>query len=103
MQSPKGNELRAMVTCERPSRLITRLCKHWAHKFPVRFDEQEGEIELSIGRCHLSVAESGLAVALGADSCESLKQLQAVVVAHLERMATGESLIFDWTHETQGA
>ena len=38
----------AQVTTDTPQRLITRLCKHWGHKFPVQFDDRQGQIELSI-------------------------------------------------------
>lgn len=86
----------ATVATENPSRLINRLCKHWGHKFPVRHDEREGEIELSIGHCHLGVVETGLAVSLQAESPEQLQQLQQVVTDHLQRMASGEVLSFDW-------
>ena len=87
---------KATVTTESPARLITRLCKHWGHKFPVRYDEREGEIELSIGRCHLSVVPAGLGVSLQAESPEQLQNLQQVVVDHLQRMASGEPLDFVW-------
>lgn len=84
------------VDTQNPSRLITRLCKHWGHKFPVRHDEQEGEIQLSIGQCRMKVVEGGLNVVLEAEDAEQLQRLQQVVAEHLERMATGETLVFTW-------
>lgn len=93
---PDEHVCKATVTTDNPARLITRLCKHWGHKFPVRHDEHEGEIELSIGHCHLGVVEAGLAVSLQAESPEQLQQLQQVVGDHLQRMASGEALSFDW-------
>ena len=87
---------RSHVVTDNPSRLITRLCKHWSHKFPVRHDEREGEILLSIGQCRLAVADKGLDIALEADDAEQLQRLQEVVAEHLERMAGDESLAFDW-------
>ena len=90
------HKVTATVATANPSRLINRLCKHWSHKFPVRHDEREGEIELSIGICRLRAAESGLNVSLEAESLEQLHQMQQVVAEHLQRMASGESLSFDW-------
>ncbi len=91
-----GKKAVATVATENPSRLINRLCKHWGHKFPVRHDEREGDIQLSIGDCRLRVVETGLNVSLQAEDPEQLQQLQQVVTDHLQRMATGETLSFDW-------
>lgn len=87
---------RSHVVTDNPSRLITRLCNHWSHKFPVRHDEREGEILLDIGQCRLAVTEKGLDVALEAGDAEQLQRLQEVVADHLERMASGEALTFNW-------
>lgn len=86
----------ATVATAAPSRLINRLCKHWGHRFPVRHDEQAGEISLSIGECRLRVVEAGLEVALYAADPAQLQQLQQVVADHLLRMASGEALVFAW-------
>lgn len=85
-----------LVETTNPSRLITRLCKHWGHKFPVRHDEQEGDIQLGIGQCRLRATEGDLSVALEAEDAEQLQRLQQVVADHLERMASGETLVFNW-------
>lgn len=92
---PQLKKAGAIVATDNPSRLINRLCRHWSHKFPVRHDEREGEgeIELSIGFCRLSAVEGGLNVFL---ESENLEQLQQVVADHLQRMASGETLSFDW-------
>ncbi|MBV2206270.1 MAG: DUF2218 domain-containing protein, partial [Pseudomonas sp.] len=92
----------ATVATANPSRLINRLCKHWAHKFPVRHDEQSGEITLGIGECRLRAAEAGLEVSLRAANSAQLRQLQQVVADHLLRMASGEALEFAW-HAGVGA
>ncbi|MDT3709872.1 MAG: DUF2218 domain-containing protein [Pseudomonadaceae bacterium] len=92
----------ATVATANPSRLINRLCKHWAHKFPVRHDEQGGEITLGVGECRLRAAEAGLEVSLHAADPAQLRQLQQVVADHLLRMASGEALVFAW-HAGVGA
>lgn len=86
----------AQVATANPQRLIKRLCKHWGHKFPVSFDEQQGEIQLPPGLCALKVQEGGLQVRLQAAEDEQIQRLQQVVADHLERMATGETLAFNW-------
>ncbi len=43
----------AAIHTLQPVRLMTRLCKHWGHKFPVELGEQQGSIELPLGLCHM--------------------------------------------------
>ncbi|OCX15562.1 cytochrome B [Stutzerimonas xanthomarina] len=86
----------ARITTENPQRLITRLCKHWGHKFPASYDDHQGEIELSLGHCLLEAHENGLQVRLQAAVEEQIQRLQQVVADHLERMAAGETFVFNW-------
>ncbi len=69
----------AQIATDNPQRLITRLCKHWSHKFSVICDEQQGEIELNIGHCLLKALEGGLHVRLQAAEEEQIQHLQTVV------------------------
>ena len=80
--------------------LIRRLCKHWAHKFPVTYDDLHGDIQLSYGHCLLQVGEGNLEVRLEAENAEHLERLERVVAEHLQRMALKETLAFEWQHET---
>lgn len=86
----------ADIATGNPTRLITRLCKHWGHNFPVRYDDSQGEIELSIGNCFLAAIDGGLRVRLEASDEAQLNHLQTVVAAHLDRMARDETLTYDW-------
>jgi len=86
----------ALIATDNPQRLITRLCKHWSHKFPVNYDEHQGEIQLPLGRCALKVQEAGLQVRLEAEEEGQIQRLQEVVAEHLERMASGQTLVFNW-------
>ncbi len=89
----------ALVVTDNPQRLITRLCKHWSHKFPVSFDEQQGEIELSFGHCWLKVRDGGLQVRLQAAEEEQILRLQTVVADHLQRMAAAPLPEFAWNRQ----
>jgi hypothetical protein len=89
----------SLVKTATPTRLITRLCRHWGHKFPVSFDNQRGEITLGIGRCLMAADGVGLRVDLEAESLENLSRLEGVVAAHLQRMAGSEELCFNWERQ----
>lgn len=91
------------IATQDPVRLIRRLCKHWAHKFPVTLDEQRGEIQLSYGHCLLQAGEGELQVRLQAHDAEQLPRFQQVVADHLQRMAGDETLEFAWQAEGRPA
>ncbi|SFB33770.1 DUF2218 domain-containing protein [Azotobacter beijerinckii] len=92
----------ARVATQDPARLIRRLCKHWAHKFPVSFDERQGEIQLPPGRCLLQAGDGQLEVRLQASDAEQIQRLQQVVAEHLQRMAGDETLDFAWSDGEPG-
>ncbi len=86
----------ARIATQDPSRLIRRLCKHWAHKFPVSFDERQGEIQLPLGCCLLRAEDNQLKVCLKASDLAQVQRFRQVVVEHLQRMAGDETLDFAW-------
>lgn len=85
----------ALIQTPQPMRLITRLCKHWSHKFEVTLTEQSGEITLPMGICRLLGSEAELRVELQGDA-ESMPRFQEVVADHLQRMDAGNPLIIEW-------
>ena len=79
------------------ARVIRRLCRHWAHKFPVEFDPHHGAIDLtSLGRTVLDADETALHIAVAAVDAASLERLETVVADHIKRFAFREELAFDW-------
>ncbi len=86
----------ARIKANNPTRLILRLCKHWGHKFPVSFDERQGDVQLSIGRCLMQAQEGELEVRLESSDAEQLQKLEQVVADHLQRMAGAEALSIEW-------
>lgn len=86
----------AFVTTDSPARYISRLCKHFAHKIPVSFDEQQGRIEFNIGLSLLTAEPNGLSLRVESTDQENLERLQNVVASHFERFAWKEALTLDW-------
>lgn len=86
----------AHVTTDTPARYISRLCKHFAHKIPVSFDEQQGRIEFSVGLALLQADAQGLTLRVESTSSEDLEKLQNVVASHFERFAWQEALQLEW-------
>ena len=53
----------AVINGEAPTpdaaRVMRRLCRHWSHKFAVRFDDHTGEIQINDVKVAMRVAPSG--------------------------------------------
>lgn len=79
-----------------PGRLILLLCKYWASKFAVTYDERHGEVPLPIGQCSLQAEEGMLAVTLTSKDVNLLARLQQVIAVFLVRVAQDEPLAITW-------
>lgn len=86
----------AHVGTDTPARYISRLCKHFAHKIPVSFDEQQGRIEFTFGLALLQADAQGLTLRVESANSADLEKLKGVVASHFERFAWQEELQLDW-------
>ena len=84
------------IPTEHASKYLQQLCKHFAHKLAVTFDEHAGSITFSIGECRLKADSSTLHIDLTAPSAEDMEQLKDVVIRHLVRFAFREELQPTW-------
>ncbi|MGB8711779.1 MAG: DUF2218 domain-containing protein [Onishia taeanensis] len=87
---------RTEIPTESGTKLIKRLCKHWAHKFQVEHEEGHGRVHFDAGTCLMEADATHLRVAVEALDVESLDTLEGVVASHLERMAGDEPLKMVW-------
>jgi hypothetical protein len=78
------------------SRYLQQLCKHFAHKRPVTFDERSGRIMFDMGECRLIADDGVLNLSLSSSDDAQMAQLQDVVARHLVRFAFREELKIDW-------
>lgn len=86
----------AIATVE-ASRLIKRLCTHWAHKFPVEFDAQQGFIPFDdTTHARLQASDDTLHARVEAADQATLQRFQDVVESHLQRMARAGELHVQW-------
>ena len=86
----------AHVSTATPARYISRLCKHFAHRVPVSFDEQQGRIEFDLGLGLLHAEGDGLTLAVESQSPEGLERLKEIVGSHFVRAAWQEELQLEW-------
>lgn len=88
------NTVTALIKTDNAQRIMKRLSKHWVHKLPVTLTEDESQIELPMGHCRMQAGEV-LKVGLQAEG-DQMALLQQVVVDHLVRMASKETLTVNW-------
>ena len=86
----------ARITTERASIYLQQICKHFAHKLPVEFTPERGQITFSIGTCRLAADSGVLAPQAEAADDAQLEQLQGVVVKHLLRFAFRDPPAIVW-------
>lgn len=87
----------ATVATASASRYLTQLCKHFAHKITVDYDETSGRAEFAWGTCQLSAIDGALHLHLTAAGPEGLGRIKAVVEDHLVRFGWREALSIEWT------
>ncbi|MDR6769707.1 DUF2218 domain-containing protein [Azospirillum sp. BE72] len=74
-------------------RYMTQLCKHWAHKFEVAHDENQGLVPFSPDRrCRMAADAEGLTLTIEVEDAEHMERMQGVVIDHLKRFAFREDL-----------
>ncbi|WHT17769.1 DUF2218 domain-containing protein [Crossiella sp. CA-258035] len=88
----------AAVSTDRPSRYLTQLCKHFAHKIEAaEFSEERGDLTFGAGKAELTAETGVLRLRVHADSEENLERMQHVVGSHLVRFGQRDELAVDWS------
>lgn len=92
----------ATIATTDASRLIKRLCTHWAHKLEVEFDDTQARIAFDADTvARLTAGASALEARIEAPDDARLRQIQDVMADHLVRMARGETLEIGWRPGTR--
>jgi len=95
MENPMP-QFHAVVPTPRAARNMTRLCKHFAHKGDVRFDEVHAQIDFTFGSCRMLATPDRLLIDCQAEPGEAEKRLRFVIADHLQRFSGEEALQVDW-------
>jgi hypothetical protein len=86
----------ARIKTERASIYLQQLCKHFAHRLPVEFTRERGQITFSVGTCRLAADAGELTLSAEAADDAQLAQLQEVVARHLVRFAFRDPPTIAW-------
>lgn len=86
-----------LVPTEQGKRLITRLGRHWGHKFDVTLEDRHLTVPFSdTSQAHMQVQPDGLSVSIRTEEEARLASMKQVVADHLQRFAKDQTLKFDW-------
>lgn len=86
----------AYVETSTPSKYINRLCKHFAHKVIVAYDENQGEISFKMGKGYIEKVDGGLILKAEADNQTDLQEVIDIMDRHFVRIAWQEELVLNW-------
>jgi hypothetical protein len=87
----------AKIESERASIYLQQLCKHFAHKLPVEFTPERGQITFSAGTCRLEAKDNVLTITAEAEDLAGVERLQGVIERHLVRFAFRDPPKFEWS------
>lgn len=87
---------KAYVKTEQPAKYINRLCKHFAHKTTVEYDDHKGNISFRMGKGLIQKTPDGLMLQAEALSREELAEVIDIMDRHFVRVAWQEELTLQW-------
>ena len=73
------------------SRYMQQLCKHFAHKVEVDYDETQARAALPVGSATMNADDSVLRVNITAEDEEGLARARHIIDDHLRRFARREN------------
>jgi uncharacterized protein len=78
------------------AKYILKLCRHFAHKVPAAFTEQQGTVRFLQGQCVMKAGPDSLGIYLQASAAGGIQAMQFIIDDHLRRFARLESLAYGW-------
>lgn len=85
-------EAKAIVTTKHASKYLQQVCKHFAHKIDVSYDETHGECVFEMGKGILDADDEALTILASAANEADLETTKSVIESHLVRFAFREEL-----------
>ncbi len=89
----------ALIETAEAGSYIRKLCRHFAHKVKVAYEEKEGIAEFPFGRAVMTAGENTLHFDISSDTFDGISRIKYVLVTHLEKFAFRESLEIVWKDE----
>lgn len=82
----------------RASRYLQQLCKHFAHRVDVEFDQSKGRVAFPGGTANLSAHPDKLKFVVHSEDVVGLDQTKSILENHIVRFAFRENLkCLEWS------
>lgn len=87
----------ARIATPKSRSYLVQLCKHFAHKIPATFADNQGSIQFAVGISKRDAEDpDALVIRTSASNDANLTTLEDVVERHLRRFAFKEDLAIQW-------
>ncbi len=87
----------ARLVTPNAAKYIAQLCKHFAHKVPVEWDESRGRAELPSGLAEMTAEADALTVRITAADAKAMISARFAIDSHLVTFAYREDFTgFSW-------
>ncbi|XSG77123.1 DUF2218 domain-containing protein [Herpetosiphon llansteffanensis] len=87
---------KAIIPTALGSSYIKKLCKHYAHKIKVEYDDQQGMAYFAMGTCAMHAEAEQLSFVIDAEAPEAITTIQHIMDEHFEQFAFREKLKIEW-------
>ena len=86
----------ALIESAEAAKYLRRLCKHFSHKVPARWDDSQGKVSFAMGDCLMSVSDSALTVCCVAGNNADVEEIAETIKSHFDRFAQMDGLVLIW-------
>lgn len=91
----------ARFETQHASKYLQQLCKHFAHKVEVAYDDRQGHAALPPGRAEMRAEDGALTIRLESEDVRNMIHARFVIDSHLATFAHREGFTgLNWSVET---
>ena len=85
------------IETEHASKYLKQMCKHFAHKVEVTYDDEKGHVDFPMGFSDMNADPKTLQISVNTDESEEARRIVEVIIEkHLVKFAWREEISFDW-------
>ncbi len=85
------------INTDHAGKYIQQLCKHFAHKVDVKYDDQKGHVDFPMGVSNMTASPNTLQITSETDESEDARRtIEVIIEKHLVKFAWREEISFDW-------
>jgi len=85
-----------IIETENASKYLKQLCRHFAHKVEVEYDDVKAEVSFIPGPCKMLAREGLLIIEAESILDQGLLITQSIIDQHIKKFAWREELTLDW-------